>query len=111
MPHEINQKEAELGALIALMRRGYKRRIPRLLRIKQSVDSGERLTDFQISYLSRVLEDATRAEAYVDHHPELQDIATKLVSLYHEITEQALKNEEAGTARVGSRPARRPDHS
>lgn len=87
--------EVELGTVTALLERASHRRIPRLLRIKRAVDSGKRLTDYQINFLSRVFDDAQRALPYIDHHPDLQDTAVRMVGLYHEITEQAIKNEEA----------------
>ena len=86
--------EEELGTVTVWMRRASRRRIPRLMRIKQAVDSGARLTSFQIIYLSRVFRDAHDVLPYFDNHPELQELATKMVSLYHEISEQALKNEQ-----------------
>ena len=86
--------EEELGTVTAWMRRASRRRIPRLMRIKKAVDNGARLNNFQIIYLSRVFRDAHDVMPYFDHHPELQQLATKMVSLYHEISEQALENEQ-----------------
>ena len=86
--------EEELGTVTAWLRRSSHRRIPRLLRIKEAVDSGQRLNSFQITFLSRVFRDAHDALPYFDHHQELQQVATKMVSLYHDISEQALKNEQ-----------------
>ena len=92
---KLSKEEVELGTVTVWMRRAAKRRIPRLLRIKKAVDDGARLTNFQITFLSRVFSDAQDAMPFYDAHPELQDLATKVVSLYHDITEQALKNEES----------------
>ena len=96
MLKKISEKTAELGVLMAVMKRSYGRRIPRLMRIKEAVDSGEKLTDYQINFLSKALRDAAGMEPLFNRHPELQDIATKTVSLYHDITKQALENEQAG---------------
>jgi hypothetical protein len=92
---KLSKEEVELGTVTALMRRAAKRRIPRLLRIKKAVEGGARLTNFQITFLSKVFADAQDSLPYVDSHPELHDMAAKMLSIYHEITEQALKNEEA----------------
>ena len=91
---KLSAEEVERGTVTALMRRAARRRIPRLLRIKKGVDGGDRLTNFQITYLSKVFSDAQDAQPYVDSHPELHEMAAKMLSIYHEITEQALKNEE-----------------
>lgn len=85
----------ELGTLTVWLRRASRRRIPRLLRIQKAVDNGARLSSFQVTFLTRVFRDFHDALPYFDEHKEVQDIATKMVNLYHEISEQALKNEEA----------------
>ena len=87
--------ESELGTVTTLLRRSALRRTPRLLAIKKMVDRGERLSEVQIIFLTQVFADAQRAIPYVDSHPELQELARKTAALYHDITEQALKNEEA----------------
>jgi hypothetical protein len=92
---KLSKEEVELGTVTALMERAAHRRIPRLLRIKKAVDNGDRLTDYQINFLSKVFSDAQRAVPYYDEHPELQELFTKVVSLYGHITEQAIINEES----------------
>jgi hypothetical protein len=92
-------EEVELGTATALMLRAAHRRIPRLKRIKAGVDQGECLTDFQIDYLNRALEDVQRNSHLIDHHPEYQQAYTKVISLYHHITETALENQRKKDAR------------
>ena len=87
--------KTDMGTVTVLLRRASRRRIPRLKRIKKAVDKGARLTNFQINFLAKVFEDSRRAAGYIDHHQELHKMYTKIVALYHDITEQALKNEEA----------------
>jgi hypothetical protein len=91
----LDHDDMELGTVTALLLRASHRRIPRLLRIKKAMDDGKCLNNYQINFLKRVFEDAERAIPYIDHHPEMQDMAVKTVALYREITEQAIKNEEA----------------
>ena len=91
----LDHDEMELGTVTALLLRASHRRIPRLLRIKKAVNEGKCLNNYQINFLKKVFEDAERAIPYIDHHPEMQDMAAKTVTLYREITEQAIKNEEA----------------
>ena len=90
----LTKEEVEQGTLTALLLRSAHRRIPRLKRIKKAVKKGKCLTDNQINFLTKVFEDAQRAIPYIDDHPKLQDMATRTVALYQEITEQAIKNEE-----------------
>ncbi len=92
----MTDKQNEAGVLSVLIQRLESQRLPRLLEIKGRVDQGERLSDHDLHFLQEVLTDASRAAPMVANHPELADLAGKVTSLYHEITEQALANEKAG---------------
>ena len=82
------------GTIEVLLDRFEKFRLPRLLQIKEMVDAGETLNELDIAFLGRVLEDANYVKPLTDSHPEYQSLAVKAISLYHDITEQALKNEQ-----------------
>ena len=104
----LTKEEVEQGTVTALLLRSAHRRIPRLKRIKKAVKNGKCLTGNQINFLTKVFEDAKRTRPYIDKHPELQDIAVRTVSLYREITEQAIENEE-GNLRKKVPPIAFPD--
>ncbi|MDX2312756.1 MAG: hypothetical protein QNL90_01680 [Gammaproteobacteria bacterium] len=38
--------------------------------------------------------DANHAAPFVDRHPELNELASRVISLYKEITDKALENEK-----------------
>lgn len=82
------------GVIAVLLERFEKQRLPRALRLKEKVDGGEKLSAEDLAFLKDVLRDAGHVKPLVDKHPEYQDLVAKALHLYHEITEQALKNEQ-----------------
>ena len=85
------------GVLTAIVERMQEQRFPRALELKAKVDAGETLDDFDIDFLERVFEDCTRLKPLLDRHPEYQELAARMMSLYHAITTQALANEQASS--------------
>jgi len=83
----------DMGTLQALLDRLGKVRLPRTLHIKERVDAGERLSDFDIAFLKDVLEDANDAQHYVSGRPEFRTLASELVQHYEDIVRKAVENE------------------
>lgn len=86
----------DAGTLEALLQRLNDFRIPRLLELQQRVGEGEALTDYDIEFLERVLEDARSFEGLIKRHPEVQPLVAKVTALYHDITSKALQNAQKG---------------
>ena len=82
------------AALIqVLVERLEKTRLPVALELKEKVDQGELLNDIEIKYLEDVLGDVEQVKPLLDRHPEWQELAARMLSLYNEITTKALENE------------------
>ncbi len=93
--HKDNQMKniEDLGVIMALLERLEKQRLPTLLAIKENVDNGQRLEEYDINFLKQIFADAQDILPRVQQYPEYLDLVGKLTVLYHEITEKALENE------------------
>ena len=49
------------------------------------MEKGEKLDDLDIQFLQDVFDDAKAARTLLARHPELEDIASKVAALYHDI--------------------------
>ena len=87
---------ADTGMIEVLLARLNEYRLPRLLELRDRVESGGTLTESDIEFLGHALEDAQATIPLTDRRPELQPLAAKLTALYHEITAKALENESHG---------------
>jgi hypothetical protein len=90
----MSDSSEDLGVVTVLMERLAQQRLPRALALKEKVDRGERLDDFDIAFLEEVFADANRIKPLVERHPEHQALVSDVVNLYKEITDKALENEK-----------------
>jgi len=88
----MTESDKDAGIIEVLLERFEKQRLPRALALKEKVDRGEPLDEWDTTYLDAVLEDAQQVKSLIDKHPEYQDLHTRAVHLYKEITEKALEN-------------------
>ena len=90
----MSQVSAQDGVIVAVIERFEKFRLPRALDIKAKVERGECLDDSDIAHLKQVMNDAEDVKRFVDQRPDLQALYMRAVSLYQEITQKALENEQ-----------------
>ena len=84
----------DTGVMAALLERLNTQRLPRVLDLKEKVDRGELLNDEDLRFLNDVFADANKIKPIVDRDPKYQDLATRLIHLYTEVTKKALENEQ-----------------
>jgi hypothetical protein len=84
----------DLGLIEALIIDLEKTKLPRAMDIKEKVDRGERLDEFDTAFLQDAFAAETKVDAISERHAEYQALAARMSHLYKEITEKALANEE-----------------
>ncbi len=89
------EENAEDAIIIeALLKRFTEQRLPKALELREKVFSGGKLNEFDVKFLDSVFTDAKYIFNLSDKYPEYQEIVTKAIQLYCEITEKALENEK-----------------
>jgi len=96
-PKEKNVSEVskETAVLAVLGKRLVEERLPRALALKEKVDRGEVLDDFDVAFLDQVLADSRNIPQGVRDDPRYKDAAGRILPLYKEIMDKALENERA----------------
>jgi len=82
------------GVIMALLDRFNKQRLPQLLELKERVARGEKLNDLDIAHLEDVLTSGGQARQILERHPEYKPLIAQVMTLYKEITNKALENEQ-----------------
>lgn len=90
--NDISKKHA--GILQSIIEEFEVHRLPTLLCLKDKVDDGETISDGEMEFLCKVIDDARRTMNMTTTHPELHEFCLHVVHLYKEISEQALENEK-----------------
>ena len=93
----MSEPSADIGVITAVLERMENQRLPRAVDLKEKVDNGERLGEFDIQFLEQVFTDAHDLKPLYDRHPEIEPLAARMIHLYHEITTRALANEQDGS--------------
>jgi hypothetical protein len=84
----------DAGVIQTLLDRLNSQRLPMALALKEKVDRGETLSDYDIQKLEEVFADTQTIQPMVERHPEFQDLASRILHLYKEILDKATENEK-----------------
>jgi hypothetical protein len=84
----------DISVIVALVDRFTKQRLPKVTALKERVDKGECLSEYDIAFLEEIFRDANCIMPLIDKHSEWQPLAARTISLYKEITKKAFENEK-----------------
>lgn len=84
----------DAGVIQTLYDRLNSQRLPMALALKDKVDQGGTLSEYDISKLAEVFADAQTIQPMVARHPEHQELVGRVLHLYKEILDKALENEK-----------------
>ena len=90
----VDIKEKHLGVFHTLMLEFEQHRLPRLLRLKDKVDSGEAINDVDFEFLCKGIKDACVTKHLTVIYPELEEFCLHMGHLYKELCDKAVENEK-----------------
>jgi len=90
----MNEDSKDTGLITVLLQRFKSQNLPKLLALKDKVDLGEPLGDFDIKFLKEVAINFEQVKPLLSRHPEFEPLVTKAIQLYTYITESAIDNEQ-----------------
>jgi hypothetical protein len=97
--------EIELGTLTVTVQRVVLYRIPRALRLKQRLDEGVELSEYELGYLAALAEETRLIAPLLRKHPEWRSITNRMIQLCVDLSNDAMDNEgRRAAAPTGSEP-------
>ena len=90
----MTDSSSDANTIQTLVERLSNQRLPRVLDLKDKVDAGEKLGDYDLQFLKNVFTDAQNVQSLVERHPEYQELAIRVIHLYKEIMDKAMENEK-----------------
>lgn len=81
------------GRIQVLVERLNTQRLPQALDLKDKVDAGATLSDYDLRFLEDVFADAQKLRPLIERHPEYQELVARVIHLYKDILDKATENE------------------
>ena len=85
----------DVGIAQVMLLRLNERRLPHALKMKDRVDKGELLTDYDQEFLKEVMEEARFIPPLLERQPQFKPLADQVFSLFEHITAKGLENQKA----------------
>lgn len=87
------QQIDDTGIIQVILERFEKQRLPRMIEIKQRLDDGYKLNEFELEYLSEAVHDAKALLPFLERHPEYEPLLSRVFHYYKIISDETLDNE------------------
>jgi hypothetical protein len=84
----------DTGIIQVILERFEKQRLPRMIEIKQRLDDGNTINEFELEYLSEAVHDARALLPFLERNPEYEPLLSRVFHYYKIITDEALGNEK-----------------
>lgn len=92
-----SERKAELGVIQVLLHRFSTYRLPYALQLKAQVDRGERLSEYEMRFLKKVVQEGAQACRLAAKHAKYEALVSQATALFSEIMSKALENERAAS--------------
>jgi hypothetical protein len=92
-----SDRRAELGVIQVLLSRFSTYRLPYALQLKAQVDRGELLSEYEMRFLRKVLEEGAHACRLAAKHAKYEDVVSEATGLFTAIMSKARENERAAS--------------
>ena len=89
-----DKNRRDKGTAQVLMLRLESQRLPRALKLKEKVDRGERLTEFDTQFLKQATQEGREARKLAEKLPQYQEVVNRMAALYEEIARKGVENEK-----------------
>ena len=84
----------DYGIITVMLLRLKQQRLPRIFALHEKVLRGDQLDDYDINFLDSVCCEAKNCHFMCQHHPEYNDLFSRITHFYHDIALAALENEK-----------------
>ena len=90
----MDQQQKDLARLTVMIRTINREYIPRMLKMQERVERGEKLSDHELGDLQRVYDQTMQNTGVVDRNPEFADVSARYATLFNNIISKAAENED-----------------